>query len=79
MFLGWVGVGLFMLLAPTRFINFVHDYADGLAESRPRMATSVLVRVMGAQALLSQSISRGARRNCRDRQLTLAPAWTYAG
>lgn len=48
MFLGWVGLGLFMLLALTRFINFVHDYAGGLAESRPRMATIVPVRVMGA-------------------------------
>ena len=48
MFLGWVGVGLFMLLAPTRFINFVHDNVGGLAESRPRVATAVLVRVIGA-------------------------------
>jgi len=48
MFLGWVGVGLFMLLAPTRFIRFVHDNVGGLAESRPRVATGVLVRVIGA-------------------------------
>jgi len=47
MFLGWIGVGLFMLLAPARFINFVRDNIALLSDRPPQRASKLLVRGIG--------------------------------
>jgi hypothetical protein len=47
MFLGWLGVGLFMLLAPARFIQFVSEHV-ALGDDRQRAGSKLLVRVAGA-------------------------------
>jgi len=48
MFLGWIGVGLFMLLAPARFIKVVRDNVAVLPEARERVGTGFIVRIIGA-------------------------------
>ncbi len=47
MFLGWVGVGLFMLLAPGRFINFVRDNIALMSDRPPQRTSKLLVRGVG--------------------------------
>ena len=49
MFLSWIGVGLFMLLAPRGFIKFVRDNVATLAgnERRASRTTLLLVRFVG--------------------------------
>jgi hypothetical protein len=48
MFLAWIGIGLFMLLAPASFIKFCRDNVWALGESRHQNAGKLLVRVIGA-------------------------------
>ncbi len=48
MFLSWICVGMFMLLAPARFIRFCSDNVFALGESQPREAGRWLVRAIGA-------------------------------
>jgi len=48
MFLGWVGVGLWMLLAPGSIVNFVRDNIALIGENRPSCAAKLLVRLAGA-------------------------------
>jgi hypothetical protein len=48
MMLGWIGVGLFMLFAPARFGNLVHDSLMLFPEVRPGdWGKKLLVRVLG--------------------------------
>ena len=48
MFLGWIAVGLFMLVTPGRFINFVRDNIAFMDEGRPLGAGKFVVRLIGA-------------------------------
>jgi len=48
MFFGWIGIGLFMLLAPASFIRFCRENVWALGESRHQDAGKLLVRVIGA-------------------------------
>jgi hypothetical protein len=48
MFLGWIGVGLYMLLAPASFVNFVRDNIALWGHGGPRSAGKFVVRLIGA-------------------------------
>jgi hypothetical protein len=48
MMAGWIGVGLFMLLAPVRFGNLVHDSLMLFPEVKPGdWGKRVFVRIIG--------------------------------
>jgi hypothetical protein len=48
MMLGWIGVGLFMLFAPARFGNLVHDSLMLFPEVRPGdWGKKLFVRLLG--------------------------------
>lgn len=48
MILGWIGVGLFMLIAPDRFGNLVHDSLMLFPEVRPGdWGKKMFVRIVG--------------------------------
>jgi hypothetical protein len=48
MMLGWIGVGLFMLVAPARFGNLVHDSLLLFPEVRPGdWGKKTIVRILG--------------------------------
>ena len=48
MMLGWIGVGLFMLFAPARFGNLVHDSLMLFPEVRPGdWGKKLFVRLVG--------------------------------
>jgi hypothetical protein len=48
MMLGWIGVGLFMLFAPARFGNLVHDSLMLFPEVRPGdWGKRLFVRLLG--------------------------------
>ena len=52
MFLGWTGVGLFLLLAPRRFGNFIHHNVGVFPEiGKPDWGKKLLIRSMGAGLL----------------------------
>lgn len=52
MFLAWTGVGLFMLLAPGRFGNLLHDSVGVFPEvQRADWGKKLLVRVVGVGLL----------------------------
>ena len=52
MFLGWVGIGLFMLLAPARFGNLIHDNLLLFPEVGARdWGKKLVVRLAGAGLL----------------------------
>jgi hypothetical protein len=47
MMLGWIGVGLFMLFAPARFGNLVHDSVVLFPEvRRGRLGKKLIVRLL---------------------------------
>jgi hypothetical protein len=49
MFLGWTGVGMFMLLAPTRFGNLLHHEVGAFPEvHKADWAKKLFVRLVGA-------------------------------
>jgi hypothetical protein len=48
MFLGWIAVGLYMLLAPASFVNFVRDNIALLGHGGPRSTGKFVVRLIGA-------------------------------
>jgi hypothetical protein len=49
MFMGWTGVGLFMLLAPGRFGNLLHHNIGVFPEVRkPDWGKKLFVRLVGA-------------------------------
>jgi hypothetical protein len=49
MFMGWTGVGLFMLLAPGRFGNLLHHNIGVFPEVRkPDWGKKLFVRLIGA-------------------------------
>ena len=49
MFLGWTGVGLFMLLAPGRFGNLLHDNVGVFPEvQKADWGKRLFVRLVGA-------------------------------
>ena len=48
MFLGWIGVGLFMLLAPARFLQFVRDNVGPMVEGRRSQGGELFIRIVGA-------------------------------
>jgi hypothetical protein len=53
MFLGWTGVGIFMLIAPARFGNAIHESFGLFPAVGPRdSGKKLLVRILGL-ALLS--------------------------
>jgi hypothetical protein len=48
MMLGWIGVGVFMLVAPARFGNLVHDSLLLFPEVRPGdWGKKTIVRILG--------------------------------
>jgi hypothetical protein len=47
MFLGWLGVGFFMLFAPGRCIDFVRDNIAVMTDRPPQRAVKLLVRGIG--------------------------------
>jgi hypothetical protein len=48
MMLGWMGVGLFMLVAPARFGNLVHDSLMLFPEVRPGdWGKKMILRIVG--------------------------------
>ena len=52
MMLGWIGVGLFMLVAPARFGNMIHDSLMLFPEVRPGdRGKKLFVRVAGVGLL----------------------------
>jgi hypothetical protein len=52
MFLGWTGVGIFMLIAPARFGNAIHESFGLFPAVLPRdTAKKLLVRVAGLALL----------------------------
>lgn len=51
MFLGWIAVGLFMLLAPATFINFVRDNVAVMAHNPPSGRSKFFIRLIGAGLL----------------------------
>jgi hypothetical protein len=52
MFLGWTGVGLFLLLAPGRFGNFVHHNVGVFPEvQKSDWGKKLFVRLLGAGLL----------------------------
>jgi len=48
MFAGWIGVGLFMLFAPGRFIELVRSNIAFLSDSPPKRRTQWIARMIGA-------------------------------
>ena len=53
MMLGWIGVGLFMLFAPGRFGNLVHDSVMLFPEvKRGDWGKKLIVRVLGIGLLV---------------------------
>ena len=53
MMLGWIGVGLFMLFAPGRFGNLVHDSVMLFSEvKRGDWGKKLIVRVLGIGLLV---------------------------
>jgi len=55
MFAGWIGIGIFMLLVPQRFIEVVRSNVAFLSDSTPRRSTKWMARIIGA-ALLAFAI-----------------------
>ena len=52
MMLGWIGVGLFMLFAPARFGNLIHDSLMLFPEVKPGdWGKRLLVRILGVGLL----------------------------
>jgi hypothetical protein len=52
MFLGWTGVGTFLLLAPVRAGNLIHDSFGLFPEVRPKdRVKKILLRVAGLALL----------------------------
>lgn len=52
MFLGWIGAGLFMLLAPVRFGNLLHDSFGLFPEvSKSDGGKKLIIRLAGAAFL----------------------------
>jgi hypothetical protein len=52
MFLGWIGVGLFMLLAPARFGNLIHDSFGLYPEVRGNdWGRKLILRILGVGLL----------------------------
>jgi hypothetical protein len=53
MFLGWTGVGIFMLIAPTRFGNAIHESFGLFPTVGPRdIGKKLLVRAAGMALLV---------------------------
>ena len=44
----WVSLGVWMLVAPVRFVGFIDENVAQLPEARRRLAVQLAIRVLGA-------------------------------